>query len=164
MQDTVAKFKALIKAQSAITRIEIRAKENQAVYGSLALVFGLLGLGMLNVGAFLGLSAAVGPAWSAVILGLLDVALAAVLAKIAMSVTTGPEGETARELRDYILESLESDAGRLQATFKEFQEDVMRAKTTFTSIASGASGVLPGMSSVVGLLTSTLKKKKGKKS
>lgn len=162
MQDTVAKLKALIKAQSAITRIEIRSKENQAIYGSLALVFGLIGLGMLNVGAFLGLSSVVGGAWSAVILGLLDVALAAVLGKVALHGEPGPEAETARELRDYVMESLESDAARLQATFKGFQDDFTRARMTVSAITAGASGALPGMSSVIGLLTSALKKKKGK--
>ena len=56
MEDTKVKVRALFKAQSALTRIELRAKGTQAVYVALALVFGLLGLGMLNVGAFLGLS------------------------------------------------------------------------------------------------------------
>ena len=146
MQDTVAKIKTLIKAQGAITRIELRAKENQAIYGSLALVFGLLGLGMLNVGAFLGLSADVGAAWSAVILGLLDVALAALLGRIAVNVEPGPEAETARELRDYVMDSLESDAARLQLTFKGFQDDISRARSAFSALTSGAGGVLPGLS------------------
>ncbi len=84
------------------------------------------------------------------------------LSRIAVSVEPGREAETARELRDYVLDSLESDAARLQSTFKGFQDDVSRARSAFSALTSGAGGVLPGMSSVVGLLTSALKKKKAK--
>ena len=162
MQDTMVKVRALFKAQSALTRIELRAKATQAVYGSLALVFGLLGLGMLNVGAFLALSPLVGGAWSAILLGIGDALLAGLIAKAAAGVTPGPEAETAKELRDMVVDALSADAERLKASFEGFQSDIGRARSTLSSVSSGAAGLLPGMSSVVSLLTSALKKRKKK--
>ena len=162
MQDTMLKFRALFKAQSALTRIELRAKATQAVYGSLALVFGLLGLGMLNVGAFLALEPVVGGAWSAVLLGVADALLAGVIAKAAAGVTPGNEGDTARELRDMVLDSLAADAGRVKQQYLAFQGEISRVKTAVSTVSSGAAGILPGLSSIVHLLTSALKKKRKK--
>ena len=160
MDDTMLKVRALFKAQSALTRIELRAKGTQAVYGALALVFGLLALGMLNVGAFLALSPLVGAAWSAVLLGIGDAILAGLIAKAAAGVTPGPEGESARELRDMVVESLSADAERLKAGFEGFQQDIGRARSAISTVTSGAAGIVPGVSSVVSLLTSALKRKK----
>ena len=99
-------------------------------------------------------------AWSAVLLGLADALLAALVAKAAAGVTPGPEGESARELRDLAVESLSADADRLKARFEGFQKDIGRARSAISSVSSGAAGLLPGVSSVVSLLTSALKRKK----
>jgi hypothetical protein len=142
MQETMVKVRALFKAQSALTRIELRAREQQAAGIAVALVFGLLALSMLNVAAFLALASVVGTAWSALILGVADLLFAGLVAKEALGVSTGSTGEMAKELRDLCVDSLAADAEELKDRLQ------------------GAAGLLPGMSSVVGLLTSTLKKKK----
>ena len=155
MEDTILKVRALFKAQSALTRIELRAKATQAVYVSVALVFGLLALGMINVGAFLGLSTYVGGTWAALILGVFDAILAAVVAKLAAGVTIGREGETATQLRDIVVESLTADAERLKNQFQGVQQDFGRVQNAISTVTHGASGI----SHIVGLLSSALKKK-----
>ena len=158
MSEPMLKMKALIKAQSALTRIELRAKGTQATYLAVALVFALLGLGMLNVGAFLALSPTVGAAWSALLLGVANGLLAMLLAKVASGVTIGPAGESARELRDMVVDSLADDAEALKEKALAVQDDINRARRAYGAVASKVSGV----SSVVGMLTTALKKNKKK--
>lgn len=160
MQDTMVKVRALFKAQSALTRIELRTREQQAVGMAIAFVFGLLALSMLNVAAFLALASVVGTAWSALILGVADLLFAGLVAKVALGVSTGSTGEMAKELRDLCVDSLAADAEELKDRLQGVTEDIGRVRSTISSLSSGAAGLLPGMSSVVGLLTSTLKKKK----
>ena len=152
MDDTMMKLRAFFKAQSALTRIELRAKGTQAVYVALALVFGLLGLGMLNVGAFLALEPIVGAAWSALLLGIGDILLAVFIAKMAAGVEPGPEADSARELRDLVLESLQHDAEQVRQSVTGVASDLQRVRNVFSS----GSSVVGGVSSVVGLLTSAL--------
>ena len=159
MQDTKIKVRALIKAQSALTRIELRAKGTQAVYGALALVFALFALGMVNVGVFLGLSPHVGGAWAAMILAGGNALLAVAIGKAASGVTPGPEGETAKELRDMVVDVLSEDAERLTARLQGIGDNIDRARKGLASVASGG-GLIPGLSSIVSLLTSALRKGK----
>jgi len=159
MQDVMTKARALFKAQSALTRIELQAKASQAVFVALALVFGLLGLGMVNVGAFLGLSPVLGPAWSALFLGVADLLLAGVIAKAAAGVTPGPQAKTARELRDLVIDSLSTDAERLKADLQGVRGSLSRMQSVISSVPRAAE-IVPGVSTVVSLLTSALKKKR----
>ena len=161
MSEITTKVRALVKAQSALMRIELQAKSTQAVYGALALVFGLLGLGMLNVGAFFALVPAVGEAWAAIILGGADMLLAVAIVKAASGVTTGPAGESARELRDMVVESLSEDAERIGGQIQGVQDDITRARK---ALSRSSSNLLPGISSVVGMLSTALTKSKKKKS
>ena len=163
MQDVMTKARALFKAQSALTRIEFQAKARQAIYFALALVFGLLGLGMLNVGVFLGLSPALGPTWSALLLGVADLLLAGIIAKVAVGVMPDRSAKTARELRDLVLDSLSTEAEQLKAGFKDIQGGVGRVQSVISAVPRAASEIVPGVTTVVSLLTSALKKKKSKK-
>ena len=110
MSPTMPKIHTLVRAQTALARIELRCKATQLSYGMLALVLGLLALGMLNVAAFLALNQLLEPAWSALILSGADALLAALLVYFAGRVRPGPEADLARELRDIMLVDLSAEA------------------------------------------------------
>ena len=59
-----------------------------------------------------------------------------------------------------VVDSLSADANRLKEQYLAFQSDLGRVKTAVSSVSHGAAGLLPGLSSIVQLLTSALKKKK----
>ena len=160
MQDTMLNLRAFFKAQSALTRIELRTRATQGMYVALALGFGLLGLGMLNIGAFLALEPVLGAAGSAVILGIADVLLAAGIVRVAAGVTSGSAGVAARERRDLVVDSLLADAEQLTGRLQGIQADIGRVRMALSSVSFGAGALLPGISSVVGLLISALKKRK----
>lgn len=156
MSDPMPKIRALLKAQGALTRLELNAKSTQATYVALALVLGLLAFGMLNLAAFLALAEHVGQVWSGVILGVADALLAVALVKRAQGVTPGPAADTARELRDLVLHELSNDAEQVKGEILHVRDDIKRV----TSGISRVGNVVPGLSSVVGLLKGALKKKK----
>ena len=159
MTATKPKIQTLIRAQTALLRIELRRLTTQLSFLALALVVGLLGLGMLNVGAFLGLSQLVAPAWSALILAVLDALLAAILIQFAGKVQPGPEAEIAKEVRDILLDELSADAQSVRDEIGQVRADVQRIRSGFSAFSSG----VPALGSLVELLTRTVgrSKKKG---
>ncbi len=153
MDDPRPKLQTLFKAQSVLTRIELRAKAAQAVYMCIALVFGLLALGMLNLAAYLALSDPVGPVWAGVIVAGIDLLLAIVLLKIAKGAEPGPELESAREVRDLAMDALTTDADRVKSQVLAVRDDI---KSVTSRIA--------GITSVVGVIKGALKKRKKERS
>ncbi len=161
MQDTVQKLRALARAQMVLARIEVRAKTTQVAMLAAALTLVLLGLGMLNLAAYLALSEAVGAAWSALILGIVDAVLAAIVVSAASRVRpSGPEIEGATEVRNIVLDSLTADAEEVKGQIAEARADVERIRSRISAFTGGLSSI----SSVVDLLTGALRGSKKKKS
>ena len=154
---TIPKLQALVRAQTALTRIELRCKATQVTYAACALILGLIALGMLNVAGFLGLSDVVGQAWSAFILAIVDLIAAVLLIRVARDVRPGPEAEMAREVRDIVLAELSSEAQSVRNELEQVRTDVRRIRSSFSSLSNG----FPlGIGPVVEILTKTLRRRK----
>ena len=156
MQDTMARFRALARAQTIVTRIELRSKVTQGALYFASLVIGMLGVVMINLAGFLALSQRIGYAWAAVVFAAIDVVLAAILVSVANRVEPGPEVESATQVRDLLLDEISTDAEALKAEFMEARADVQRIRNGFSALVGGAKGLGP----VVDLLTGALRKKK----
>ena len=159
MPATMPKIQTLVLAQTALTRIDMRCRATQASYTALALVLGLIAVGMLNVAAFLGLSQVVEAAWAALILSAFDTLVAVLLIQAASRVRPGPEAQIAKEVRDIMLDELSAEAQSVRDEIEGVRADVQRIRSGFSAFSGG----LPGIGQIVELLTKALgrPKKKG---
>ena len=143
MTATLPKFQTLVRAQSALLRIEMQNTTKKASYIALALVMGLICLGMLNVAAYLGLSLLMAPAWSALILAVADAILAIVLVQAAGKVHPGPEVEIVREVRDIALDQLSAEAQSVRDELEQVREGVQRIRSGFSAFSGGVNAIGP---------------------
>ena len=117
MQKIFRHLNVLWRIESAIAEARLRVLMRRSVLLALAGVVAVLGLGMLDVAAFLALQATWGPPWAAAIVGAGDVVLAALLALVAMTVKPGPELNVALEVRQTAVSGIETEISGLQEKF-----------------------------------------------
>lgn len=137
MTVTMPKIQTLVRAQTALARIELRCKITQISFAAVALTLSLLALAMLNVAAFLGLNHLVAPAWSALILCGVDLVLAGLLVQAATRVGPGPEAELAKEVRDIMLAEISNDAQAVRDEIEQVREDVQKIRSGFSMLTGG---------------------------
>lgn len=158
MSDTMLKLQILARSEMALAQIRTQRAGSRSALFAVALVFGLLGLGMLNLAGYHALSPAYGPALAALVVALADMAIAGVV--LLLSRHAGPgesEERLAREMRDLAYAELNSDFDQIKAEIRQITEDVRGIRSSFLSVAGSAATTLGPL---VGMLVKAVKKKR----
>ncbi|MEM8581553.1 MAG: hypothetical protein AAGF50_10200, partial [Pseudomonadota bacterium] len=102
-----------------------------------------IGLLLLNAAAYLALSTMVSPAASALIVALVNIALAAVLISVATSINAEADVAPVAEVRDLAIEDLEAEIKDATEEARELADSVRRLARDPLGIAgSGAVGAI----------------------
>ncbi|MHC5010696.1 MAG: phage holin family protein [Planctomycetota bacterium] len=159
MQNTMRKVRALVRAQKALTRLELHGKKAQGTYLAVALVFALLTLGLLDLAAFLGLREAVGAAWAAFIVAAVNAAIAGLLVHRARRVGAPPELKAAQEVRDLAFDEIAADVEDLKEDVARAREDLRKIRSALGTITRAvASTAAKGIAPVVDRVKRTLRR------
>lgn len=156
MSDPMLKLQIIARSELALAQLRTRRTMSRAVLFVVAVVFALLGLGMLNFSAYQALVVNYGAAQSALYVALSDMALGIII--ILAAQRAGPsenEEKLARELRDYAYSELNNDINQVKSGFAEITSDVKQIRSGFNSFSGGA---ISGLSPLLGLLIKTIKK------
>ncbi|MEA3292042.1 MAG: phage holin family protein [Pseudomonadota bacterium] len=155
MSDPVLKLQLLARSELALAHIRARRATERSTLFIVAMVFALLGLGMLNFAAYHALTPSFGPAKAAFLVSLVNIVIAMIVILVARR--AGPsenEEKMAREMRDLVYNELNGDVEEVKAKLGQITADVNRIRSGFTSFSSGASSIAP----LIGMLVKTLKK------
>lgn len=135
-------MESLVRTMRIIWRAElliIEAKLNVAAkrIGATAfagLIF-IFGLGMLNVAGFFALEATWGPIYAALGVAAADFLVAALVLVWGSRVSTGPELELAREVRDAGLKELEAKAEFVHDEFEAARDEILALKESLVGFS-----------------------------
>lgn len=135
-------MESIVRTMRIIWRAEliiIEAKLNVATkrigataFAGLILVFGL---GMLNVAGFFALEEGAGPVYAALGVALADFFIAILLILWVSRLTTGPELDLAREVRDAGLQELEAKAEQVQDEVEAVRDELFELKNSLVSFS-----------------------------
>jgi len=139
MSDSAFKLQLLVRAELALTKIYARRSLFRAAAVAAALAFVLLGLGMLNYAAYLGLLDRYTPGVAALLVASADAACAVVIMLIGRKL--GPseaEENMAKEIRDM--------------AYKEVGKDVEEVKLRIDQLANEVKSIRTGVSTAMGAI------------
>lgn len=155
MNDPMLKLRILVQAELALARIHAQRARAQASLFAVALVFALLGLGMMNLAGYHALAPRFGPAVGALLVSLANIVLAVTV--IAVSRRAGPsEGEEkmAQDIRDMAYSELNTDIQAVKAELAHMSKEIRCIRLSFASL----TGILSsGLVSALGSITKVLK-------
>ena len=153
MSDSTFKLQLLVRAELALTKIYARRSLFRAAAVAAALAFILLGLGMLNYAAYLGLLDKYTPGVAALLVASADAACAVVIIFIGRKL--GPseaEEKMAKEIRDMAYNEVGKDVEEVKQRIEQLADEVK-------SIRTGVSTVMGTIKFFAALLSKTAKKK-----
>ena len=139
MSDSTFKLQLLVRAELALTKIYARRSLFRAAAVAAALAFILLGLGMLNYAAYLGLLDKYTPGTAALLVASADAACAVVIIFIGSKL--GPseaEENMAKEIRDM--------------AYNEVGKDVEEVKQRIDQLANEMKSIRAGVSTAMGTI------------
>ena len=143
MSDSMLKIRLLLRSELAIVQIRVRRTIHRSAHFIVAALFGLLALGMFNLAGFHYFSSTLGPAGAALVMGLINAALAAAIALLAGR--AGPsddEEQLALEMRDLAYTELSGDVQALTRELNQIKGDIMAIRAGFSSVVSGISSLV----------------------
>ena len=152
MSDSAFKLQLLVRAELALTKIYARRSLFRAGAVAAALAFVLLGLGMLNYAAYLGLLDKYTPGTAALLVASADAACAVVIIFIGRSLGPSDAEETmAKEIRDMAYKEVGKDVEEVKLRIDQLANEVK-------SIRTGVSTAMGAIRFFVGLLSKSAKK------
>jgi hypothetical protein len=129
MIDSVLRdLQALRKADFLIGKIWLGVFARRLGLFAFAGLIAVFGLGMANLAAYNALLQPIGVIWSASVVAVADVAIAAVVLLIANSSRPGPEIDMAFEMRRMALDSMQVNARDLKITVDAITQEMKNAK------------------------------------
>jgi hypothetical protein len=157
MSDTTFKLQLLVRAELALTKIYARRSMARAAAVAVALGFLLVGLGMLNFAAYLGLLDKYTPGVAALLVAAADVACAVLI--IVVGRKAGPseaEEKMAKEIRDMAYSEVSKDVEEVKVRIEQLSGEVKK-------ISTGVSTAMGAIRFFVTLLSKTVSKKPDEK-
>jgi stage V sporulation protein SpoVS len=115
IQTVVRSGRLYVRTELLVAEMRLRSYARKAALLAVALGVALFGLGMLNVAAFLWLSETYGPVRTALGIALVNFAVAALAFAVGYTLRPGAELQMAEQMRDTALETVESEAARMQS-------------------------------------------------
>jgi hypothetical protein len=157
MADSTFKLQLLVRAELALTKIYARRSMVRAAAVAVALGFLLVGLGMLNFAAYLGLLDKYTPGVAALLVAAADVACAVLI--IVVGRNSGPseaEEKMAKEIRDMAYNEVSKDVEEVKLRIEQLSGEVKK-------ISTGVSTAMGAIRFFVTLLSKTVSKKTNEK-
>ena len=157
MADSTFKLQLLVRAELALTKIYARRSMVRAAAVAVALGFLLVGLGMLNFAAYLGLLDKYTPGVAALLVAAADVACAVLI--IVVGRNSGPseaEEKMAKEIRDMAYNEVSKDVEEVKVRIEQLSGEVKK-------ISTGVSTAMGAIRFFVTLLSKTVSKKPDEK-
>ncbi len=152
MSDSAFKLQLLVRAELALTRIYARRSLFRAAAIAVALGFLLVGLGMLNFAAYLGLLDKYTPGIAALLVASADVAVAVVILVVGRKLgPSAAEENMAKEIRDLAYKEVGKDVEDVKLRIEQLADEVK-------SIRRGVSTAMGTIKFFASLLTKTVKK------
>ena len=152
MPDSAFKLQLLVRAELALTRIYARRSLFRAAAIAVAKGFLLVGLGMLNFAAYLGLLDKYTPGIAALLVASADVAVAVVILIVGRKLgPSAAEENMAKEIRDLAYKEVGKDVEDVKLRIEQLADEVK-------SIRRGVSTAMGTIKFFAGLLTKTVKK------
>lgn len=164
MSDALQKLSGLSRAQLQLSKVQLRTIATQVTLCAAGLLVALLAMLAVNAAIYLWLAELVDRSAAALIVAAVNAAVALVLFTIARGTTAGPEERMAVTMRDLALADLDAETKAVQQNISQVRDDVHRLRAGFGGL-SGDGGALRGLMSLtplLDLLTSTLRRKRGK--
>jgi len=141
MNDSLQKVQIVARAQAAILRAQIRRSVASLVLVAIGLVFALLAIGVLNFAAYAGVEMRLGPGPAGLIVGSVDLLLAAALFAKGLAVSPPSEEEKlAREITEMATEHLSAELDEARDELRAFMKSTRRLGEIAQQAASIASG------------------------
>jgi hypothetical protein len=135
MESVVRNMRLIWRAELLIIEAKLSVatkKIGATAFAGLILIFGL---GMLNVAGFFALEQEWGPVYAALGVAIADFLVAALLLLWGSRLSTGPEMELAREVRDAGLEELEAKAEHIQDEVMAVRDELLSLKKSLTAFS-----------------------------
>jgi hypothetical protein len=158
MDETLLKIRLLTRAEMTLAKANARRMAARSRLYAIAVGMILLTVIMINIAAYEYLSTFKGEATAALLVALANAILAVIVIFAASRIQAGPEEEMVKEIRELALSELSADADGIRQSFAQIGSDLERIRSGFSSVSGGLGSLSP----VIGLLTSMLKKQKGK--
>ena len=143
MAEPMMKLQLIARSEIALAQLNARRMASRSALFSVALVFLLLGLGMLTLAVYSALLPHLGAPLAALTVSIIDTAIGLVFILVARK--AGPsenEEKLAREIRDMAYAELGKDVDQMKGEIDQITGDINRIRTGFTSFTSGAAGTL----------------------
>jgi hypothetical protein len=157
MNDPVLKINLLVRSEMALARIRTRRTLSRIILSLIALVFLLLGLGMLNFAIYQAFATHFSPALAGLYVALINLFLAGVIFLIAGKIgAESNEEKMAQEIRDLAYAELNTDVASVKREVSKVSDDIKKIRRGFTSFTDTTGSIIPLFS----LLTKAVAKKK----
>ena len=164
MNEVMLKLRIWARAETTLLRINARRTGNRLTALAIALGFGVLALGMINIGIFELLAESYGRVKGAFYLACVNGLLAAVVVFIAQRIQPGLEEEMVAEIREMALTELQTDADEVKAELDRIAEHVKKIENAVSAVRGiGQGSTLSSLSPVVDLAVHALKPRHGGK-
>ncbi len=154
-EDFNAKMKLLIKSEKALLSLEMKKKSRQTIWVALGLVAVLVTLVMINITAYLYLSATHTQLEAATILTGLNIAVAILFFVLASRQSVGAEAASIEDIRDFAWEQVSGDLDEVKQHAADLKNSVVKVKKTVDSFttgdAFGIKKVLPIITTLIDL-------------
>jgi len=162
MKDPILKLKLLAKTEMTLGKHQARRTATQVILTAVALLFVVLGIGMLNFAGYQSFAVKFSPALAALFVALIDIIIGMIVLKLSSKAgrTNSDEEEMVKEIRDLVYTELNTDVDALKAEFAKVSDDVYRIRSGFSAITSGKAGGFLSIIPLIELLTKTMRKKK----
>jgi hypothetical protein len=162
MESIVRTMRIVWRAELLIIEAKLRVAAKQMGATAFAGLICVFGLGMLNVAGFFALEDAWGPIYAALGVAVIDFLIAILLLLWASRLSTGPELELARDVRDAGIQELEAKAEHIQDEVEAVRDELLAVKNSLLAFSrnpmDGAITTL--LTPLLTLLIKSLSKKK----
>ncbi len=162
MNEIMLKLRIWARAETTLLKINARRTGNRFTTLAIALGFGILAVGMINIGIFELLAESHGRVRGAFYLAGFNALLAAVVVFIAQRIRPGLEEEMVSEIREMALAELQTDADEIKDELDRISEHVKKIEKAVSAVRGvGPGSTLSSLSPVVDLAVHALKSRQG---
>ena len=127
-------LQVLQKADLLIGRVWLNVLVRRFASFALAALVGVFGLGMANVAGFYALQESIGAVWSASVVAVVDLAIAAVVLLVGSRAQPGPEIDVAFEVRKMAVEAIQADTRDLKLTIESLGQQLNDVKANVMAV------------------------------
>ena len=127
-------LQALRKADLLIGKIWLGVLARRFALFVFACLIAVFGLGMANLAAYNALQQPIGVIWSASVVAVADLAIAAIVLLLANYSRPGPEIEMAFEMRRMAVDSMQENARGLKTSVEAITDQVRSVKQNVTAV------------------------------